>query len=311
MTGLALVVIDAPRDAFRGGRHIGVLHDHLWAFSPALESDPLEIRLTGVAQHQLADFGRAREAHHVDIAVQGESLARLFAEAGDDVEHSGRQPRLQRELTQANRGQRGLLGRLQHDRVAGQQRRRELPRTDDERVVPGNDGRDDSERLAANERQVIGSGRGNLVVELVGELGIVGNTVGGKRYIDSERVADRLADIERLQRREALQVRSHQLREAQQNALALLGLRAPPDTALEGGARRGHGRLHVSGLTTRDLGNDATIYRADVLERATRVGCHQLAVDESAAFGPQSARDLHPFRAASGRNTRVHGVSAP
>ena len=109
----------------------------------------------------------------------------------------------------------------------------------------------------------------------------------------------------------ALQVRSHQLREAQQNALALLGLRAPPDTALEGGARRGHGRLHVSGLTTRDLGNDATIYRADVLERATRVGCHQLAVDESAAFGPQPARDLHPFRAASGRNTRVHGVSAP
>ena len=71
VTRLALVVIDAPRDAFRSSRQVRVLHDHLRAFPPALEGDALEVRLTGVAQHQLADLGRAREAHHVDIAVQG------------------------------------------------------------------------------------------------------------------------------------------------------------------------------------------------------------------------------------------------
>ena len=147
MAGLALIVVDAPGDCRRGGVEIGVGHHHMRRFSPAFERDALHVALPGVDQHELADLGRAGEGDHVDVGMKGERLAGLFAEAGNDVEHAVRQPRLLAEPAQEQRAERRLLGRLQHDRIARDQRRAELPRGDDERIVPRHDRADDAERL--------------------------------------------------------------------------------------------------------------------------------------------------------------------
>ena len=85
-------------------------------------------------------------------------LAGLDAEAVDDVEHAGRQE-VGDQLHQHQDAERRLLGRLEHDAVAGGERRRQLPGRHQQREVPGNDLADDAERLV----EVIGDG---VVVDL-------------------------------------------------------------------------------------------------------------------------------------------------
>ena len=68
------------------------------------------------------------------------------------------QPGDEREPLELERGQRRQLGRLEHDRVARGQARRELPRGDREREVPRRDQRDDAERLAERHRDAAGDG---------------------------------------------------------------------------------------------------------------------------------------------------------
>ena len=53
-------------------------------------------------------------------------------------------------LGEHQRGQRGELGRLEHDRVAGRDRREDLPAGHLQRVVPRRDRADDADRLAAD-----------------------------------------------------------------------------------------------------------------------------------------------------------------
>ena len=57
-------------------------------------------------------------------------------------------PGLERQLAEAQRGQRRLLGGLQHDRAAGGERRGDLPGRHQQREVPGHDLGADADRLA-------------------------------------------------------------------------------------------------------------------------------------------------------------------
>ena len=91
------------------------------------------------------------------LATSGCSTSRCphgAARAGDDVDDALGQPGLERELGEAQRGQRRQLGGLEHDRVARRQRRRELPRR---RSLSGKFhgviSADDAERLADRERR--------------------------------------------------------------------------------------------------------------------------------------------------------------
>ena len=68
---------------------------------------------------------------------------------------SGR-PGLDRDPLELERGQRRQLGGLEHHRVAGRQRRRELPRGDHEREVPRRDQRHHAERLAERHADAAG-----------------------------------------------------------------------------------------------------------------------------------------------------------
>ena len=73
------------------------------------------------------------------------------AVAGDDVDDARRQPRLDADLGEGERGQRRVFGRLQHDRVAGGERRRDLPGEHQQREVPRDDLPADADRPRARE----------------------------------------------------------------------------------------------------------------------------------------------------------------
>ena len=95
---------------------------------------------------------RACEPVNDTIATSGCATQRLAghpARAGDDVDHAVGEPGLVRGLGEQQRGQRGELGGLEHDRVAGRDRRQDLPRRHLQRVVPRRDRADDTDRPRA------------------------------------------------------------------------------------------------------------------------------------------------------------------
>ena len=76
--------------------------------------------------------------------VRGHPRAELVA-AAHDVEHPGREDVAQ-QLAHLERGQRRVGRGLEHQRVAGQQRRGDLPEGEGQREVPRRDGRHHAER---------------------------------------------------------------------------------------------------------------------------------------------------------------------
>ena len=63
----------------------------------------------------------------------------LDARTRDHVQHAGREPDLDGDLAQRERRQRRLARRLQDDRVAARERRRDLPGREQQRKVPRHD----------------------------------------------------------------------------------------------------------------------------------------------------------------------------
>ena len=215
------------------------------------------------------------------------------------------------QFAEADPRQRRLLGRLEHDAVAHQQRRSQLPAADDQRVVPRHDRPDHPERLAADEGEVIRAGRGHLVVELVGELGVVLDAVGAVGDIDVHRVGDGLADVAALEQGEVVDVGADQLGEAAQDALAFARLGAPPDALLEGIARAEHRRVHVRAPAARHRADDLAIDRADVLEHPAIARRDVAAVDEGAPFGLLGGGECVPAAPVALCCCGVHVVNFP
>ena len=73
------------------------------------------------------------------------------AVAGDDVEHAGGQADLGGDLGEGEGGERGELGGLDDDGVAGGERGRDLPGEHQQREVPGDDLADDADGRVAAE----------------------------------------------------------------------------------------------------------------------------------------------------------------
>ena len=188
----------------RGGVQVGVGEDDVGALAAQLQRDPLH--LVGAAGHDPpAHRGRAGEA---DLADQsGCSTSRHPASAPvptTTFEHALRQPGLEGQLGQAQRGERRQLGGLQHHRVAAGQRRAELPAGDQQREVPRRDQPDHAERLVEGHRHATGH-RDGVAQVLVDRTGVVVEHVGHRADLATAR-GDRLADVGRLELRELLAV---------------------------------------------------------------------------------------------------------
>ena len=86
------------------------------------------MRLLGRVPHHLdAGLARAGERDHGHVGMAHEPVADLAAAAVHDVDDAGRQTRLDEQLDEALAEQRRVGRRLEDDRVAADERRRDLP----------------------------------------------------------------------------------------------------------------------------------------------------------------------------------------
>ena len=170
---LAGIVEDAARGRRSRLIHVGDIgEDDVGRLAAGFERDMLHVALAGIAQEVLADFGRAGEGDHVDIHMAAERLAGGFAKARKHVEHAFGNAGFSGQFGNADGRQRRLLGRLQDDGIAGGKRRSKLPRRHQQGEVPRHHGADDADRLARDHRNRVGPRRSELVIDLVGSLGI-------------------------------------------------------------------------------------------------------------------------------------------
>jgi hypothetical protein len=115
--------------------------------------------------------------------------APVVAVAGDDVDDARRQAGLAADLGEQQRRERRELGRLEHHRVAGRQRRRDLPGQHQQREVPRDDLAADAERPWP----------GKLFLQQLGPAGVMVEVARRERHVDVARLADRLAVVHRLE----------------------------------------------------------------------------------------------------------------
>ena len=116
-------------------------------FAAQFERNFLQIAGSGL-QDQLADFRRTGEGDFVHVGMRRQRGAGRFAVARHDVHHAVGNAGFLNQFAQQKRGERSLLGGLQHDRAARGQRRAQLPRRHQQREIPRNDLPDHADGLA-------------------------------------------------------------------------------------------------------------------------------------------------------------------
>ena len=262
-----------------------VVEDHVGRLAAALELDALHVRLARVDEEQLPDLARAGEGELVDVHVAAERLTGGLAEPGEDVEHAVRHARLGGQLRERERDDRRLLRGLEDDRVAGRQRRAELPGRHQDRVVPRHHQPDDADRLARDERERGGPGRADLAVDLVDRLGEVAEV--RRRAVDlALGAADRLAHVERDHQREPVAVALDQVGEPEQDGPALARRDPRPGARLEGAPGDGHRAIDVLAVARGDVEQRLAADRAHAREGRAGGGVDELAVDERLTAEP-------------------------
>ena len=169
-----------------------------------------------ILHDQAAGRGFAGKGDLADPLAAGERLARFDAKAIDDVEHARRQ-QVADNLRQHQDRHRGLFGRLEHDAIAGRQRRRQFPHRHQDGEVPRNDLAHHAQRFV----EMIGDG---VMVDLAdraflgtGATGEIAEMVDRQRNIGMGRLADRLAVVDRLGHRDQIQIGFHPVGDLQQD----------------------------------------------------------------------------------------------
>ena len=289
----AAVLTCVVEDAVRRGRsrlgEVCVGEDHVGALATELERDRLNLSRAALGDVD-PDLGRAGEDDLGDVRARDEPLADDRALAGEDLEHALGKSGLEAELTEAHRGHRRELGRLQHDGVAGGECGGEAPTGDRHREVPGHDHPDDTERLM--EGDVDSPSHRDLVTEHpLGRARVVGKDVAHVPRLPAG-VADRVAGVAHLELRELLVVLVDELRELPQDARSITRRDAPPrlerrlrprdgDVGLLQG-ERGHRRDDLLGD-----GADDVVQRGHA--RILFSQCHSLAAKVVDAYRPLSS----------------------
>lgn len=114
----------------------------------------------------------AGQRHHADFRVTDQVAANAFTTATNDVDHAARQDLRQCGRQGQNR-QRRVLGRFEHQRIAGGEGGGDFPRGHHDRVIPRRDGRNHPNRIAAHHagvtRQVFATELAGLAAHGTGE----------------------------------------------------------------------------------------------------------------------------------------------
>ncbi|MCY1413545.1 hypothetical protein D9M71_289780 [compost metagenome] len=302
----ALVEGDGAGSGFGGGLQVrGVGEDDVRALAAGFQPDALHVGFAGIDHQLLGDLGGAGEHQGIDVHVQGQGLAHGVAIAWQHVEHASRDTGFDRQLGDADGSQRRFFGRLEHDRVTGGQRRAELPAGHQQREVPRYDGTDHTYRLASNQAKLIMRGRGNFVVDLVDGFGSPVDGLGRTWDVDTGGVANRLAHVQGFQQRQLFDVLAQQVGETDQLGLALGRGQLRPHAGVEGGTGVFNSAVGIGQVAAGNLGQEASVDRAQALEGFTGCGIGVFAVDEGTAFDLQLLGTLFPVRTGQGGHTKL------
>src|SRR5436190_5294131 len=274
---LAGVVVAGARNRLHGGLHVDVVEDHDRRLAAELEVHALE-RLGRVLGDPLAGLDRAGERHHVHVVVLDQRGAHLVA-ARDDVEHALGQE-LGGDLGELDGRDRRRRGRLQDDRVAGGERRADLPDGHHQRVVPRRDLADDADRLAADPGRVaLDVLAGRLALEVARRAREEAQVVDHERDLVVLERVDRLAGVGGFELRDLVGALLDRVGELQQGERALAGRGGAPP-GVERGAGCLDGTIDVGLGGGGDLGDLLTGGGVEDGVGAALFGGDELAVDE-------------------------------
>ena len=132
-------ILDAGIDEEGQGRvEVGIGEDNLGRFSAELQGDG-DGMTGGGGLHQGTGRDRSGEGDMVDAAMGRKRRTGFLAQAGDDIDRPRREAGLLGDAGEGQRGEAGLLRRLQHRGVAHGQRRADTAPDDLHRIVPGDD----------------------------------------------------------------------------------------------------------------------------------------------------------------------------
>jgi hypothetical protein len=217
-----------------------------------------------------------RDLSHVGMAH--DRVAGDLAEAGDDVDDAGREARRVEERRDREDRGRGLLGGLQHDRVARGEGRADLGSEDREGRVPGHDQADDTEGLVEREVEARLRDLDRLAVDLVGGARPVVHHLGDRGQVAGPGLRDRLAVVAALDRRELFGMLRDLARDGAQEARpAHRGQRAPGTP--EGPLCRLDGGRDVVDVAGRDLDPGRAEGGIDARQVVARAGGDPTSVD--------------------------------
>ncbi|MNK46889.1 hypothetical protein D3C87_656840 [compost metagenome] len=286
--GLAGIAVLRGQDAVDRAVQVGVVEHDEGRVAAQFQRQLLDGG-RALLHQRAADFGRPREAqlaHDIAFAQRGADIARA---AGDDVEHARGHAGFFSQHGQRQRGQRRLLGRLDHHGAAGGQRRTDLAGDHGGGEVPGRDRGGDADGLL--ERQQALPGLGALQNVAVDALGLFGEPFQERRGVGdlARGLGDRLALFGRHDGGQVLLVLHHELGPLQQDRGAFLaGLGAPGgQRGLSAGdglfrflaaqLRHGHDGLAGGGVVDGDGGAAAGAYplAVDVARIAQQIGTRE------------------------------------
>ncbi len=175
--------------------------------------------------------------------MRGDGLAHAGAGAVDDIDDALRDVEPVEQFDEGGGVEGGLLARLDHDGISGDERRAELAGDQEERKVPRQDRTDDADGLAEQEdvfaRPVA---LDDLALDPARPLGHVVEVIGGEGDLDL-REAEELALLLRDDPRDRLDPLADPRRDGAQGVAALDRRQAAPGDLgrLGGGDRLVHG----------------------------------------------------------------------
>ena len=200
--------------------------------------------------------------------MTGERGAALLAVAGDQIEDAWWQMPAA-DLRHSQQRERRVLGGLEHQRVACGHGHRDFERAEHDRSVPGHDGADDSDRLAACVAEHVLAQWNGFALELAGQAAEVPEHVRGAPDLRARLRPDRVAGLERENSRDRFEIRVQRVGNLDERPAAIS--RSDGSPLLERASRRVNRGLHVGVRGARHAPDDRVVGRVfDVDERAVR-----------------------------------------
>ena len=276
------LVVENPKDGSpRRGLLIRVREDDVRGLSPELQRHLLQ-RARGVLHDQPPRGRFSREGYAAHARMRDEGAPRRGPEPRHDVQHAGRNARLERELSEAERRERRLLGGFENHRIPRSQRRRDLARCEKQRKIPRNDEPHDAERLPHRVVQVGTADRDRVAFELGCGAGEVIEDVDRKRDVDLGGLPDRFSRVQGLELGKVGGFRVDEVAQLPEQAPALRGGHLAP-RALEGPARRLDREVDVGSISLRDLEERVPCRGIERLEALPGLRLAPIASDQHAA----------------------------